>query len=114
MIVFDENLRCTQKLSGKVDKIRKQVSRRKLLAAKVYCVAFPSNGDNILDIYNTRDFLFKYYRKGDAVVHIIGIAESEDAAQEMVREIIDEVYSKTGNFDVERYFLNASSNTADT
>lgn len=107
MLIWDKNLRCTQKLKGKCDKIKKRAEKKRLLSVKTYCIALPSNSDNVLDIYNMGDFLFDHYRKDETKIHIIGIAESNDAAVEMVRDIIDEVYKETGTFDVERYFLNA-------
>ena len=108
MIVFHDKLRCMGKAKKKERKIRKLVEKRKLRSLKYYCIAFPSNKENILDIYNMGEFLFAHYRKATSEdVHIIGLADSRDDAAELVREIIDEVYRESGTFDVERYFTDA-------
>ncbi len=108
MITFHEKLRCIGKAKKKEHKIRKLVEKRKLRSLKYYCVAFPSNKENILDIYNMGEFLFEHYRKDTSEdVHIIGLADSREDAAELVREIIDTVYRETGTFNVERYYTDA-------
>ncbi|MCR5431195.1 MAG: hypothetical protein K6E95_01415 [Lachnospiraceae bacterium] len=114
MIEWDKDLRARGKAKRKEKKIRKLVEKRRLRSVNYYCLAFPSNKDNILDIYNMGEFLFAHYRKDyTSNIHIIGLADNRDEAAELARDIIDEVYRKSGTFDVERYFRDARNHPAD-
>jgi len=108
MIEWDKNLRTRGRARKKEKKIKKLVEKRKFRSIRYYCLAFPSNKENVLDIYNMGEFLFDHYRKDHTSnVHVIGLADNRDEAAELAREIIDEVYRKSGSFDIERYFTDA-------
>ena len=55
----------------------------------VFVITLPLFGDGILE--------------GDAI-HIVGAAPSRFQAVLLVRDIIDDIYKKTGDVDVERFF----------
>ena len=115
MIEWDKDLRTRGKAQKKEKKIRKLVEKRKLRSIGYYCLAFPSNKENILDIYNMGEFLFDHYRKDHSEnVHVIGLADSRDEAAELARDIIDEVYRNSGTFNVERYFTDARDRLTDS
>ena len=70
----------------------------------VFVITLPLFGDGILV------FFFKdtptteiYTDMGDAI-HIVGAAPSRFQAVLLVRDIIDDIYKKTGDVDVERFF----------
>jgi hypothetical protein len=44
-----------------------------------------------------------YYKKADRDIFVVGIANGKDEAYEVVRDIIDDVYSHTGAFDIKKY-----------
>ncbi|MCR5830353.1 MAG: hypothetical protein K6F93_08430 [Lachnospiraceae bacterium] len=112
MIEWDNNLRLRGKARKKEKKIKKLVEKRKLRSVGYYALAFPSNKENILDIYNMGEFLFAHYRKDHTDnVHVIGIADNREEATELARDIIDEVYRESGTFDVERYFRKCSESS---
>ena len=50
------------------------------------------------------ELLFKHYEECEEEIHIIGLAESREAAIGLAADIIAEVYEKTDGFDVKRYF----------
>jgi len=115
LIEWDKNLRARGNARKKEKKIKKLVEKRKLRSIGYYCLAFPSNKQNILDIYNMGEFLFAHYRKDHTDnVHVIGLADNRDEAAELAKEIIDEVYRKSGSFDVERYYRDARNHPADS
>lgn len=69
----------------------------------LYCITLPVFQDGILEIYEYSELLSDLYEKLEHPVIVIGIADSEDNATEMVRMIVDEVYQNSGAFDVEEY-----------
>lgn len=78
---------------------------KKRLSFDTYLITLPSNTSNILDIYSSNILLQSHYKKKYITenVYVIGIAEGKKEALELVRDIIDEVYSNTGGFNISRY-----------
>lgn len=68
----------------------------------VYCIAMASNSNNLFDIYNTNEFLFRYYRQKE--IKVIGLASSRESAFKMVADIVNNVYQQTGKLDVRTFF----------
>ena len=80
MITWDDHIRFTPKTKKKFGRIKRRLRRHKLTSVLSYCIAFPTNPENKLDIYNMGELLFKRYEEYDDEIHIIGLAESRDAA----------------------------------
>ena len=104
MITWDEHVRFTPKTKKKFGRVKRRLRRHRLLTALNYCVAFPTNPENKLDIYNMGELLFKRYEEYDEEIHIIGLAESREAAIGLAADIIAEVYDRTDSFDIKKYF----------
>jgi hypothetical protein len=68
-----------------------------------YLITLPSNDENLLDVFQANMLLQPYYKKADRDIFVIGIANGKDEAYEVVRDIIDDVYSHTGAFDIKKY-----------
>lgn len=64
----------------------------------VYVITPASNGNNILDIYPSMVFLSPFYRDEDFL--ILGIAADYWEALEVAGRIVDDMYQKTGGFDL--------------
>ncbi|MBP3326459.1 MAG: hypothetical protein J6L77_08600 [Coprococcus sp.] len=77
------------------------------LCTNVYVVTLPLFHDGMLEIYNMNEFQQKLYRDMEDSIHIVGIAPTRRMAVYLVRDIVDDVYKKTGGFDMESYFSNA-------
>jgi len=93
------------KKERKVKKIKKLVDRKSKRLLGYSCITLPTNKENILDVLNMGELLFKHYNSPEAQdIYILGLAKGRDDALELVRDIIDEVYKNTGTFDIERYF----------
>ena len=60
----------------------------------VFVVTLPLFGDGILEIYEEMT---------DSI-HIVGAASSRAQAVRLVRDIIDDIYKKTGGVDVKGFF----------
>ena len=78
---------------------------KKRLSFDTYLITLPSNTSNILDIYSSNILLQSHYKKKYITedIYVIGIAEGKKEALELVRDIIDEVYSNTGGFNISQY-----------
>lgn len=81
-------------------KLMRRINQKKL--SKAYVLTFPSNPENILDIYSYLQLKQKYYDDKD--IYIIGLACGKMEAYELAKDIIWEVYKSTGNFRVKDYF----------
>ncbi|QHQ62517.1 hypothetical protein Ana3638_18435 [Anaerocolumna sedimenticola] len=69
---------------------------------EVYCITFASNSYNLFDIINANELIFPYYSKRD--VYILGLAGSKGQAKYLVKDMLMEIYDKTGDFRVREYF----------
>ncbi len=82
---------------------------RKLRAGKMmpslYVITLSGQND-LMDIYHSILLKQPYYRKNPPFV--IGIAESNGAAVELVQHILMDVYAKTGGFDLKTFCSNNS------
>jgi len=67
-----------------------------------YClITLPSNPDNLFDIIYSETLSLPYYKERS--FDVIGLAGSKTEAFELVGRIIQEVYRKTGGFDIKSY-----------
>lgn len=73
---------------------------RKKPAFGVYAVTLSSNGKDIFDIFPA----FMLMREDIREREILGLAVTKEEALEVCEQIIMEVYNKTGEFAVRRYF----------
>lgn len=68
------------------------------LSLGIYCIALASNPDNLFDIYDVNELNFPYYQNRD--IYILGLSNSRKSAFSLVRDMIDEVYHKTGDVNI--------------
>lgn len=66
-----------------------------------YCIALAGHPQNLLDIYESR-FLQTTHLKLDDI-YVLGIAKTKNEAYEVVRQIIEDVYTHTHGFDIRQY-----------
>jgi hypothetical protein len=69
---------------------------------EVYCITFASNSHNLFDIINANELLFPYYARQE--IYILGLAGSKGQARILVKDMLEEIYNKTGDFKVREYF----------
>ena len=67
----------------------------------IYVITLASNPQNLLDVIQAQELMQKAYPKKE--LFIIGLARGYDEALELVKQIVDEVYQRTGGFDVSSY-----------
>ena len=104
MITWDDNLWCSEELKPKIHQIRRRLRWRKATSAATFCITLASNKQDLFDIFNMGELLFRYYRDSDEDVHIVGRAASREEACELAAKMIEEIYNSTGALDVRTYF----------
>lgn len=66
-----------------------------------YCITLSEHGKNLLDIYPSRLLCCDGFQSDDLC--IIGVASDKKEAFDVVRDIIEDVYVHTRNFDIKGY-----------
>lgn len=77
--------------------------KNKEITPNVYIIALATNPHNLLDIFPASELLQKYYPTDQ--IRVIGLATGKREAFEVTRQIVDEVYQKTGNTNVKAYLM---------
>ena len=79
--------------------------RMNTFSFNTYLIVLPSNKENILDIISANMLLQPYFKKKEnrENLQVLGIADGKDEVWEVVRTIIDEVYTNTGSFNISGY-----------
>ena len=86
----------------KVIPTMRKMKRGKSLSG-LYCITLPAFRDGVLEIYTYEELLQPQYARLEHPIIVIGLTDTMQNAEELVRMIVDEVYQNTGTFDVERY-----------
>ncbi len=95
------NLYTTEKTKKLLPRMMHKVIHNRFQTG-VWLITIASNDQNLLDIFHSA-----YYLQPMAEKHnpdIVGIAEDEYAAKELVVKILEDIYRQNGNFDVRAYF----------
>ena len=81
------------------------VLKKRLSKDDIYLITLSDNDNNLLDIISSNYFLQPHFKKKfiDSKLYVVGLAKGYEEALEVVRTIIDEVYSNTGGFDIPGY-----------
>ena len=95
-----ENLYVGISIQHKADKVKWKI-RHNAGQIDIYVIALASNPQNLLDIIPAQELMQKAYPKKD--IYIIGLAHGMEEAQDVVKQIIDEVYRETGSFSILPY-----------
>lgn len=101
MVTMSDNLYYGDNIKKKHRKAISAIKRGKLVR-DVYCITFASNPDNLFDIIAAHELCFPHYK--NCKIHILGIAKGREEAKLVVKDMIVEIYKKTGDFKVRDYF----------
>lgn len=95
-------------MDGKVSKNParyKRIAGRKKSFRQCFCITFPANSENIMDIYPSRELWFKY--RAACGIEIIGMAAGMESAVQLVAEMAQDIYKEYGDispFLVQKFF----------
>lgn len=98
---FAINLYTTEKTKKALARIIHKTKRRKLQPG-IWLITIASNEKNLLDIFHSIHYMQPMFEKLNP--DIVGIAESEDAAKELLIRMTEDIYRETGCLDVRSYF----------
>lgn len=98
---FAVNLYTTEKTKKMLPRIMRKIRSRKLQPG-IWILTISSNRQNLLDIFHSIHYMQPMFEHLNP--DIVGIAESEDAAKELLIRIAEDIYRETGGFDVRNYF----------
>lgn len=103
---FYRNLYASPMLEKKKNKVKWKL-RTGRPQPLVYVISLTKN-DDLMEIYHSSILKQKFFRKKENAPYIIGIALGYEGAVELASQIIMDVYSKTGNYDIKSYVINKS------
>ncbi len=69
----------------------------------IYVIALAQNSD-LFEIYHSGLLKQKYYRKKENRPYIVGLAAGYGQAVSLVTDILEDVFARTGGYDVKEYF----------
>ena len=98
---FAVNLYTTEKTKKMLPRIMRKIRSRKLQPG-IWILTISSNRQNLLDIFHSIHYMQPMFEHLNP--DIVGIAESEDAAKNLLIRITEDIYRETGGFDVRSYF----------
>lgn len=101
MIKWYHALYVDEKLKKSLDKIIDRLENEKL-TFQVFCIALASNPQNMLDIIDANELLFKHYKQNE--IYVLGLARTRTGAVTLVTKIIEEIYKKTNDVKIREYF----------
>ena len=101
MIAWTSRLYVGDKLKKEKDKTIASINNMEATFG-IYCIAFASHPSNLFDIIEANELLFPHYRRTE--IQIAGLAKGKDEALKLVQDMLMEVYTNSGNFDVRTYF----------
>lgn len=103
-VVWNKKIYMDEKVMKNPIKYRRRIEKGKILP-ECFCIALPANKLNVLDIYSSCEFWFKYQAyKG---VEIVGLAADREGAIRLVEKIAFDIISEVGEFNsktVAQYF----------
>ncbi len=102
-MTIDKNLYVGKMSDKNVIKIIRKIKKFKLCTG-VVLITLPLFGQGLLEIYDMNEFQQEYYKRHSDEIHVVGISQTKRQAYRLVRDIIDDVYAKTGAFDCVSYF----------
>ena len=98
---FAVNLYTTEKTKKMLPRIKHKLRTRRLQPG-IWLITIASNEKNLLDLFHSIHYMQPMFEKMNP--DIVGIAESQDAAKELLVQITEDLYKETGRFDVRAYF----------
>ncbi len=102
MIVWSKKLYLGETIKKSSNRIIRKIERRKIVR-DIFCITFASNPDNLFDIMNVSEFKFPYYDTRE--ITIIGLCKGKEEAQNLAKDMLEEIYQNTGEFKVRDYFI---------
>lgn len=102
MIKWSSELYFDEAIAKNPKKWKKRVEEGKP-SLSLYCICLASNEKNLFDIINCNELFFRYYRQRQ--LYIVGLSKTREDAIYLLRDIVEDIYQKTQDFNVRSYFV---------
>lgn len=83
-------------------RLLRRLHRGRPVKKGITLITYAANGQDLFDLIPAWELRFPYRKQQD--LYVLGMAGSKEEAVGLVKEMIMEVYGKTGGFDVRKYF----------
>lgn len=94
--------------SKKIKKYRNRIEQRKP-SLSLFLITLPLSGEGLFEVYPYTMLLQKHFKEDNRSLYVLGLADTYDDALEVVRRLVEDMYVRTGEFDVVR-FVQAEQN----
>ena len=104
MFQWNAGIYMDDKVKEKPAHYRRIVGSRRLIRS-CYCITLPVNSENCMDIYSSREFWFRHYRKQR--LEIIGLAADWDGVEKILCEMTQDIMESCGEVNaksIKQYF----------
>lgn len=101
MIKWSNELYLDETVRKKPDKWKKRIEQGKL-SYSLFCICLASNEKNLFDIMNSNELFFQHYKRND--LYIAGLAKTREDAIDLLQDMVEDIYQKTGDVKVRDYF----------
>lgn len=101
MIIWADRMYYDRHVKRRKRKIMRTIQRGKIMPG-IYCITLSSNPANLLDIVRL-DCLRHSYKENESI-YVLGLAFTKTSAVDMVMQMVDEVYRKTGDVKLREYY----------
>ena len=100
-MVLHNNLYFGSSLQKKTAKILNKIEKKKKID-QLFCICLAFNPSNLLEIIKYNDLHHRIYENRSYIV--VGLAVGEEEASYLLKKIIEDVYHKQHDVDVNKYF----------
>ncbi len=73
----------------------KRILEKGKLVREIFCITLPVNGENIMEIYSSRELWFRYYRQKDMT--IVGLALTRENAYKLAAQMCLDLVTEMGD-----------------
>ena len=101
-MIWAENLYVSDTAKKRREKIIRKANQNSGLL-HVYFITLASNGSDLFDIFDASYLKQPSFYKQD--LKVVGIATDKSEAIHLVKEIVHDMYCKTGEFQTSNYFI---------
>ena len=97
MIRWSEHLYIDEDIEDEFKAVKRKIEKGKF-QFNVYCIMISSNSSNMLDIVNSNELRFDFYKNRENV--ILGIAKGKSNAVLIVKNMIMDYFNAFGTYNI--------------
>lgn len=95
-VYFSENIK-----ERKRNKLKQKIEKG-AFTRNTFCITYPTNPDNLLDIFSTGELKYPHYKGLE--MKVVGVAKGKENAEEVVRCIVEDMINSPSGLNVQDFF----------